>query len=559
MSHDVFISYSSKDKNAADAVCAVLERNGIRCWIAPRDVTPGMVWGAVIVGAIHGAKVMVLVFSGAANTSPQIEREVERAISNSVPVIPFRIEDVQPSQSLEYFISASHWLDAFSAPLEQHLERLAQVVQRIIDVKQEAGASTDRISSRLSAGTMPLQRPAEVQPSSPPPPVSRPHERRWFIGAGAAAVAVGAGGLAFWFRQAPNFGGANSNTVNSSGEEAAAWTAAETAPMLASWRSYLKAWPNGRHAEEAHRLITEREKLGRLIRTFVGPQGWVIPISYLTDGQQILSAGEDKTPKLWDITSGAILRSFVGHTGKVRAMGISPNERWFASAGASKEDGDGTLRIWDLASGAEQSKLFPTPGWTYSLGWSSDANTLVTTHDNGVLQLRDARDLSSVRDLKGHLNRIWYAAFSPDGRSLISGSVDTTARIWDVRTGEMQHVLPHRDAVGGVLFSPNGRRVITSSGDEIKFWDAVSGGEVRSLFSPQPVNNFAVSVRGRFLVSGSASGKADIWDLDSGQIVQSLQHNGDIWGIAFSPDSTSVLTSGKDGIIRLWDVSDLTA
>ena len=123
----------------------------------------------------------------------------------------------------------------------------------------------------------------------------------------------------------------------------------------------------------------------------------------------------------------------------------------------------------------------------------------------------------------------------------------------------MQHVLPHRDAVGGVLFSPNGRRVITSSGDEIKFWDAVSGGEVRSLFSPQPVNNFAVSVRGRFLVSGSASGKADIWDLDSGQIVQSLQHNGDIWGIAFSPDSTSVLTSGKDGIIRLWDVSDLTA
>jgi WD40 repeat protein len=87
----------------------------------------------------------------------------------------------------------------------------------------------------------------------------------------------------------------------------------------------------------------------------------------------------------------------------------------------------------------------------------------------------------------------------------------------------------------------------------------VAGTEVRSLFSPQPVNNFAVSVRGRFLASGSASGKADIWDLDSGQIVQSVQHNGDIWGIVFSPDSTSVLTAGKDGIIRLWDVSDLTA
>ena len=53
MPHDVFISYSSKDKNVADAVCAVLERNGIRCWVAPRDVIPGIVWGTAIVGAIH--------------------------------------------------------------------------------------------------------------------------------------------------------------------------------------------------------------------------------------------------------------------------------------------------------------------------------------------------------------------------------------------------------------------------------------------------------------------------------------------------------------------------
>ena len=135
MAHDVFISYSTKDKNVADAVCAVLERNGIRCWIAPRDVTPGTVWGAAIVGAIHGAKVIVLVFSGAANTSPQIEREVERAISKGLPIIPFRIEEVQPSDSLEYFISASHWLNAFTEPLEQHLEVLAKVVRRILEVK----------------------------------------------------------------------------------------------------------------------------------------------------------------------------------------------------------------------------------------------------------------------------------------------------------------------------------------------------------------------------------------------------------------------------------------
>src|ERR1700734_2602618 len=162
MSHDVFISYSSKDKNAANAVCAVLERNGIRCWIAPRDVTPGMVWGSVIVGAINGAKIMVLVFSGAANTSPQIEREVERAISKGIPVIPFRIEDVQPSDSLEYFISASHWLDAFTDPLEQHLEKLANVVRQILKAKQETAAHKEDPG-----------RPSVIAPARPAPAISQ--------------------------------------------------------------------------------------------------------------------------------------------------------------------------------------------------------------------------------------------------------------------------------------------------------------------------------------------------------------------------------------------------
>jgi formylglycine-generating enzyme required for sulfatase activity len=192
MSYDAFISYSSKDKIAADAVCAVLERNGIRCWIAPRDVTPGMVWGSAIVGAINSTKLMVLVFSGAANTSPQIEREVERAISKGMPVIPVRIEDVQPSDPLEYFISASHWLDAFTEPLEQHLETLAKVVRRIIEVKVgKEGGEGRRTSGQVAGATLefPTVSPASVQPlrsvgQSP----SLPRSSRWPL---VAAVTAG--------------------------------------------------------------------------------------------------------------------------------------------------------------------------------------------------------------------------------------------------------------------------------------------------------------------------------------------------------------------------------
>ena len=87
MAHDVFISYSTKDKTAADTVCARLESHGIRCWIAPRDVLPGQIWGESIVNAIRGSRAMVLVLSANANNSDNIPKEVELACAKGVIVI----------------------------------------------------------------------------------------------------------------------------------------------------------------------------------------------------------------------------------------------------------------------------------------------------------------------------------------------------------------------------------------------------------------------------------------------------------------------------------------
>ena len=135
MAHDIFISYSSKDKPTADAACAVIEGRGMRCWIAPRDILPGQDWGEAIVDGIHGARAFVLVFSSNANASPQIKREVERAVNHGLAIIPLRIEDVKPTKTLEYFISTPHWLDAFNPPLEKHLNYLAEIIRRILDGK----------------------------------------------------------------------------------------------------------------------------------------------------------------------------------------------------------------------------------------------------------------------------------------------------------------------------------------------------------------------------------------------------------------------------------------
>src|SRR5215470_7739472 len=132
MAHDAFISYSSRDKATADAVCATLESRGIRCWIAPRDVLPGEEYAAALVYALHHARLVILVFSSTANQSPQVLRELERAVSRGLAIIPLRIEDVPPSAAMEYYISSRHWLDALSEPLERHLVRLADTVKLLL-------------------------------------------------------------------------------------------------------------------------------------------------------------------------------------------------------------------------------------------------------------------------------------------------------------------------------------------------------------------------------------------------------------------------------------------
>jgi hypothetical protein len=175
MAHDVFISYSTKDKPVADAVCASLEGHGIRCWIAPRDIIPGMDWGGSIVEAIESARLMVLVLSASADASPQILREVERAVNKGVRIIPLRIEDVQPGKNLEYFLGTPHWLDAITPPLEEHLRYLAQTVKVLLE--QQVSDHTEEL-------------PPPPPPTAPSPKAWRPSRNLLLLGAMAAAVLI---------------------------------------------------------------------------------------------------------------------------------------------------------------------------------------------------------------------------------------------------------------------------------------------------------------------------------------------------------------------------------
>lgn len=143
--NDVFISYSSKDKHIADAICSTLENNGIRCWIAPRDVLPGSDWAKSLINAIKSSKLMVLVFSQNSNGSSQVTKELNLAVANNVMVVPFKIDDVVPSGSMEYFLADTHWLDAIDGDMQEQIDRLKDVISSVLphNLKEEKKSLED--------------------------------------------------------------------------------------------------------------------------------------------------------------------------------------------------------------------------------------------------------------------------------------------------------------------------------------------------------------------------------------------------------------------------------
>src|ERR1700746_1048234 len=128
----VFISHSSKDRATADAICAHLESAGMNCGVAPRDIEPGATWTKGIMQGLEACRIMILVFSEHANNSDHVEREVAKAFSSGLAVIPFRIKDVLPNQSLSYFLDTVQWLDASAPPLQKHLGTLSERVKKLL-------------------------------------------------------------------------------------------------------------------------------------------------------------------------------------------------------------------------------------------------------------------------------------------------------------------------------------------------------------------------------------------------------------------------------------------
>ncbi|MBP5762872.1 MAG: toll/interleukin-1 receptor domain-containing protein [Lachnospiraceae bacterium] len=140
--HDVFISYSTKNKNVADAVVADFEQHGIKCWYAPRDILPGEEWVTAITKALEVSKALVLIFTDESNNSRQVMNEIAVAFNAGITIVPFRLTDEQMSSELEYYLTRVHWLDAVSKPLKKNITALREYIEVIVNT--ENGAAPEK-------------------------------------------------------------------------------------------------------------------------------------------------------------------------------------------------------------------------------------------------------------------------------------------------------------------------------------------------------------------------------------------------------------------------------
>jgi hypothetical protein len=208
----IFISYSSKDKKSAEAICAAIENRGFRCWISSRDVGPGQNFQTQIVSAIRAAQVMVLVFSDNANNSEEIKKEIVLAGQSRLVVIPLRVEDVTPGDAFAYEFATRQWIDVFG-DWENAIQRLIQQIEMVVTSDPPPARPATAEEEKPIGGRAAPPAAATVGAQAGPGP---PRRGYLLISAGCviAVVLAAAGWLVFQNHAEPS-GNAVSSSVNS--------------------------------------------------------------------------------------------------------------------------------------------------------------------------------------------------------------------------------------------------------------------------------------------------------------------------------------------------------
>jgi WD40 repeat protein len=284
---------------------------------------------------------------------------------------------------------------------------------------------------------------------------------------------------------------------------------------------------------------------GREIRRFLGHQAGVTATAFLSDGRRAVSAGADGTLRVWDLATQWELSRLQGNTRQpVLALAVSADGRRAVSAGA-----DHLLRLWDLDAARGKD---PITAATAAVGLGALPCGQGALLAAGPLL---PEGVGELRSFAGHDDAVCSVALAADGRHMVSASADGTARVWDTETGEQRVVFRgHRGPVRCVALSPDGQLAVTGGPDGFRVWDPASGQEYRAAAESQgSIRSLALPADGRRLLTGGEDGTVRLWDIGTGRELRRFRGHAGPVAVALSADGRFALSGGEDGTVRLWD------
>ena len=272
-------------------------------------------------------------------------------------------------------------------------------------------------------------------------------------------------------------------------------------------------------------------------------------IQFSPNGKIILTRSEDETAKLWDERTGMLLFTFenIG-----RSVEFSPDGKYLAA-----EYKLGSIGIWETTTGQLVSELEVDPGNTIqTIHYSPDGKKILASHKN-ICKIWDIEKKEWVQTLTAHNDLIMCAAFSPDGKSILTGSGDKTAMIWDVISGKLLHTLKgHMEYIDQVGYCNNGNIAFTVSWDEtIMLWNVSNGKLLHVLHGTVSAENKIFGLGDSTIVTVSTD-SIKVWNMFTGKLsMLLLGHKEQILNTIYSPDKKIILSTSTDHSTKTWDVT----